>query len=125
MADPLTTVEELREIKDVGAVKSGIQFIGGVITFFGVIAAVGAAWLFYKDNFWKPVVKIISIDLNNGSAIVNIDGVQTTLYNTSAVHAGGDWGVRLGGEIQPNGFVYYDRIELIKNSLVYDTLYKE
>lgn len=115
----------ITEVKDIKQVKTSVRFIGGLITFFGIVTAAGAAWIFYKDNFWKPTVTIISFDLDNGTAVVSINGTQTTLYNTSAVHAGGDWGVRLGGEIERNGQMYYDRIELVKNNLVYDTLYKQ
>ena len=94
------------------------------ITTIGVFG--GALWFIYQ-NVWKPKVRIINVNYKEGTAIVgvsNITGVEKVknIYGSSIVSAGAGWGVRLAGNVKPDYTIDGNRIELIKNNLVYQTI---
>ena len=104
--------------------KSSISFLSVMVAVFGGISVIAGAVMLYKNNVWSPKVEVISFDLPNGTAVVMINGIQQTMYGDDIVAAGGDWGVRLVADTI-NGVKTYDRIELVKNGLVQEILYKE
>lgn len=87
----------------------------------GAIIVLASGYTFYKNNLWKPKIKIESLDFENGFAMMIINGQRVKIYGDSTFNVGGDWGVRLGQTYQ-EGENMYDRVELLKNGMVVDYL---
>lgn len=88
------------------------------------ILAVINAYSFYKNNIWKPKVTINSIDYTNQLAHITIHGKNLTIKGDSTYHVGYEWGIRFGFTFV-NGTRVFDRIELVKNNVVYQTIVKQ
>lgn len=82
------------------------------------LLAVVNVYTFYVNNVYHPLVKIKDVDYNEGVANLSIDGKEFTLRGDSTYLIGYDWGVRFGISREPNGKVFYDRIELLKRNMV-------
>ena len=104
-------------------IQKSLQVIAVLLAIIGAASAIAGAVVFYKDNIWRPKVSVISVDFDNSSAVVVINGFQQTIYGNDTVAAGGDWGVKLAGEYI-GSTTLYDRIELVKSGLVQSVLYK-
>lgn len=84
-----------------------------VAAIVGSIIAIAGGYTWYKNNFWKPTVKVDSVDYNSGVAQLTLNGKKVTLLGDAAFSATANWAVRFGGN-RLNGDSYYDRIELTK-----------
>jgi hypothetical protein len=75
-------------------------------------------YLFYKNNIWKPDVKVVSVDYPNGIAEVIINGRPAKLRGDSVYAISNDWGIKLGYTFMPNNQRVYDRVEILRNGMV-------
>ena len=89
--------------------------IAGIST--AVLGLIGV-YQFYKNNIWKPNVKVLSVDYPNGVAELNIDGQPLKLKGDSTYLISHDWGIKLGFTYTSNTSRVYDRIEILKNGMV-------
>lgn len=92
-------------------------------------ASIGAAILglvavysFYKNNLWKPDIKVVSVDYPNSVAELEIDGKPFILRGDSSYLISYDWGIRFGFTPKPDGKRIADRIEVLKRNFVKDVL---
>lgn len=89
-----------------------------VVAVATVITALAGAYYFFLNNVWKPKVKVLSVDFDNGFATLELPfGRQVDIYGDSQFLISGDWGVRFGTVIK-SGKVSYENIQLLKHGLV-------
>ena len=87
-----------------------------------VITALAGAYYFFVNNVWKPKVKVLSVDFDNGFATVEMPfGRKVDIYGDSQFLIGGDWGVKFGTVIK-KGKVSYENLQLLKHGLVKEYL---
>lgn len=82
------------------------------------VLAVIAVFTFYKNNIWKPTVKVVNVDYENGEAKLMVNGREFYLRGESSFLIGYDWGIKFGVTVKSNGTRTYDRIELLKKGMV-------
>lgn len=99
-------------------IKKQLGLLNIIFALAGGISIVGGAIWFIRSNVWRPAIVIDSIDYANGIAQLHINGIPRTLYKNATLSAGAVWGVRFNG-INPQ---IPDRIELVKNDLVYEVI---
>jgi hypothetical protein len=94
-------------------------------------ASIGAALLgvvavysFYKNNIWKPDIKVKDVDFKKGVANLEINGKPFVLRGDSSYLISFDWGVRFGFTPTPEGKRVYDRIEVLKRNMVQKVIRK-
>jgi hypothetical protein len=104
--------------------KRSLNVLNTAIIVFTAASLAGGAYWFIKNNLWRPKVSVINADYDKGVADISIKGKTKRLYINSTLWAGGDWGVRFGTITLPNGNQYPNRIELIRNNLVFETIAK-
>jgi hypothetical protein len=89
-----------------------------IVAFATVITALAGAYYFFLNNVWKPKVKVLSVDFDNGFATLEMPfGRKVDIYGDSQFLIGGDWGVKFGTVIK-NGKVSYENLQLLKHGLV-------
>ena len=112
MTDPENILNQLK--KKTGFLSKAVA----VITPIAIIVG-GAVW--YMNNIWRPAVALTAVDFEKKIATLTINGKTRVLYAGSTINAGFGWGVRFMGSVTDE----YDRIELVKNELVYKTISKK
>jgi hypothetical protein len=94
------------------------KFVLKVVAVATVITALAGAYYFFLNNVWKPKVKVLSVDFDNGFATLELPfGRKVDIYGDSQFLISGDWGVRFGTIIK-SGKVSYENIQLLKHGLV-------
>ena len=87
-----------------------------------VITALGGAYYFFVNNIWKPKIKILSVDFDNGFATVEMPfGRKVDIYGDSQFLISGQWGVKFG-TVNRKGKISYENLQLLKNGLVKEYL---
>jgi small basic protein len=95
--------------------------IGAVLA---AISAMAGGYIFYLNYVWKPKLVVDSVDFEQGVAELSLGNkVKVDLFGDAIFALGGDWGVRFGTNTI-NGNLVYDRIELLRNGMVYEYLSK-
>lgn len=84
----------------------------------GLLAVYG----FYKNNLWKPEIKVKSVDYPNTVAELEINGKPFVLRGESPYLISYDWGIKFGFSPKPDGRRIADRIEVLKRTFVKDVL---
>lgn len=84
----------------------------------GLIAIHG----FYKNNIWKPNIRVVSVDYKNAVAQLDVNGKPMTIRGDSSFLISYDWAVRFGFTPKDNGTRFPDRIEILKRGYVKDIL---
>jgi hypothetical protein len=93
-----------------------------VVAVATVITALAGAYYFFVNNVWKPKVKVLSVDFDNGFATIEMPfGKKVDIYGDSQFLIGGDWGVKFG-TVNKGGKVSYENIQLLKRNLVEEYL---
>jgi hypothetical protein len=93
-----------------------------VVAIATVITALAGAYYFFVNNVWKPKVKVLSVDFDNGFATIEMPfGKKVDIYGDSQFLIGGDWGVKFG-TVNKGGKVSYENIQLLKRNLVEEYL---
>ena len=87
----------------------------------GAITVIAGGYTFYLNNLWQPKIQVLSVDFTKGEAEIMVKGMKIQIYGDATFMIGGDWGVRFGS-IMKDGKVYYDRLELVKKSMVVEYL---
>jgi len=87
------------------------QLFTDVGTIATAIAAIGTAYFLYMNNVWKPSVSLVSLDWDNGMAVVSIGGSNVTIYKNEKYNCGWGWDVEFGIDYQAN----LQRVQLVKN----------
>jgi hypothetical protein len=94
------------------------EIILKVVAVATVITALAGAYYFFVNNVWKPKVKVLSVDFDNGFATIEMPfGKKVDIYGDSQFLIGGDWGVKFG-TVNKGGKVSYENIQLLKRNLV-------
>lgn len=89
-----------------------------VVAVATVITALGGAYFFFINNVWKPNVKVLSVDFENGFATVEMPfGRIVNIYGDSQFLISGGWGVKFG-TVNRGGKLSYENLQLLKNGLV-------
>lgn len=101
--------------------KTILKIFSVIVTVLGGISIGFVAYGHWKDKIWKPKVKILDVDFNTGEAHFEIDGETKTLIGESTIAIAADWGIRFGSTFA-DGKKSYNRIELVKNNMVYQTV---
>ena len=107
MADLLTSVSN----------KS--SFLSKFATVSLAIIAVVNLVNFLQNNVWKPTIEVINVDYAKGVANLKINGRDFVLRGDSTYLIASNWGIKFGTTFEANGNAPYNRIELMKNSMVY------
>lgn len=93
-----------------------------VVAIATIFTALGGAYYFFINNVWKPNVKVLNVDFDNGFATVELPfGKKVDIYGDSQFLINGDWGVKFGS-INKEGKVSYENIQLLKHGLVVEYL---
>jgi hypothetical protein len=93
-----------------------------VVAVATVITALAGAYYFFVNNVWKPKVKVLSVDFDNGFATVEMPfGRKVDIYGDSQFLIGGDWGVKFG-TVNKAGKTSYENLQLLKKGLVEEYL---
>jgi len=83
-----------------------------------IITALGGAYYFFVNNIWKPKLKVLSVDFDNGFATVEMPfGKEVDVFGDSQFLISGDWGVKFG-TVNKNGKTSYENLQLLKKGLV-------
>ena len=98
-----------------------LKIFSVIVTVLGGISVGFVAYGHWKDKIWKPKVKILDVDFNSGTADFEIDGETKSLIGESTVAIAADWGIRFGSTFVDVKKAY-NRIELVKNNMVYETI---
>jgi hypothetical protein len=94
------------------------KFVLKIVAIASVITALGGAYYFFVNNVWKPKVKVLSVDFENGFATVEMPfGRKVDVYGDSQFLIGGDWGVQFG-TVNIDGKTTYENLQLLKKGLV-------
>jgi hypothetical protein len=89
-----------------------------VVAVATIITALAGAYYFFVNNVWKPKLKVLSVDFDNGFATIEMPfGKKVDIYGDSQFLIGGDWGVKFG-TVNKGGKVSYENIQLLKRNLV-------
>src|SRR5438105_2810889 len=91
--------------------------LGRVAAVILAITAIAGGISFYRNNIWRPTVKVINVNWDAQTATVLIGNKQKTLYGNSVLSAGAKWGIRFGFTNNNP-----DRVELVQDDLVYKIL---
>ena len=98
------------------------ELILKIVTVATVITAIGGAYYLIVNNVWKPKLKVVSVDFENGFATIQMPFNKTVyIYGDSQFLIGGSYGVKFG-TINKEGKVSYENIQLLKNGLVVEYL---
>lgn len=108
-----------KKFKIIASPKS-MQVMNVALTVAAVIGVLSTAWFYYKNKIWRPTVIIKKVDWTIGYASLLIENKTKDLYAGSQTSAGGDWAIRFANS--PDGDNLPDRIELVKNNIVYKNL---
>jgi hypothetical protein len=93
-----------------------------VVAVATVITALAGAYYLILNNVWKPKVKVLSADFNNGFATLQVPfGRKIDIYGDSVFLIAGDWGIKFG-TINKNGKTQYENLQLLKHGLVVEYL---
>lgn len=93
-----------------------------VVAVATVITALAGAYFFLLNNVWKPNIKVIQVDFDNGFATLELPfGKKIEIYGDSQFLIGGSWGVKFG-TINKGGKASYENLQLLKNGLVVEYL---
>jgi hypothetical protein len=104
-------------------ISKGEEFLLKAASVGAAILGLVAVYSFYKNNIWKPNIKIKSIDYKNVVAELEINGKPFILRGDSSYLIAYDWGVRFGFTPKSDGGSRVaDRIEILKRSMVKDVL---
>lgn len=98
------------------------EFVLKIVAIATVVTALGGAYYFFVNNIWKPQLKVLKVDFDNGFATIQLPfGRKVDIYGDSQFLIGGDWGVKFG-TINKDGKNSYENIQLLKKGLVVEYL---
>lgn len=103
-------------------ISKGEEFLFKAASIGAAILGLIAVYSFYKNNLWKPNIKVKSVDYQNTVAELEIDGKPFILRGESPYLISYDWGIKFGFSPKPDGRRIADRIEILKRSFVKDVL---
>lgn len=110
------------DIKPSASFQKESKFVLKVVAIATVITALAGAYYFFVNNVWKPKVKVLSVDFDNGFATVEMPfGRKVDIYGDSQFLIGGEWGVKFG-TVNKSGKVSYENLQLLKHGLVEEYL---
>jgi len=95
-----------------------------VASIVGAIVVIAGAYSFYINNFYVPKVEVLDADLEKGTANIKYRNTIIPLEGDSTFLVTAGWGVRLN-TINLDGSSHYNKIELLKNGMVYTYLKKQ
>jgi hypothetical protein len=98
------------------------SFIGRLHTIDLSVTIIAGGYTWYLNNIWKPKVKVVSVDFNNGIAVLDYYGKEITIKGDAVYWLNADWGVRLGNIRTDSQQFKYDRLELLKKGMVVEYL---
>jgi hypothetical protein len=90
------------------------------------VISLGAAYSFFLSYIYKPKIEVAEVDFTLGKARIRVLGLFPNVFeiNGETIHfIAGEWGVRFGS-INIGGTIKYNRIELVRNNMVVQYLYK-
>ena len=94
------------------------QLVFKVVAIISAITVLAGGYSFFVNNIWKPKVKVIYVDFDNGYASLQLPfNRKIDIYGDTQFLIGGDWGVKFG-TINKGGKVSYENIQLLKKGLV-------
>ncbi len=111
-------MEKIKEL----STKSTLKIFSVVVTILGGIGVAFMAYTHWRNEIWKPKVKVLDVDFGRGSANFEIGDKKIHLVGDSTVAIASDWGIRFGSNYNSDGRKFFDRIELVKKGLVYQTI---
>ena len=92
-----------------------------VAAVIAAITAIGGGYSFFEKYLYKPTIRVVSIDFKNGVAVINWKGNNITIEGDATYSLNGQWGVRFGIKYV-NGVAVYDRLDLVREGMVYKYL---
>lgn len=92
--------------------------VAGVVG--AIVVLINAANL-YINNYYVPKVFIVKSEYDKGKATVKYRKTTITMVGEGIYSIMGTWGVKIGSTTI-DGVSKYDRVELLKNGMVYDYL---
>lgn len=101
-------IDKLKAIATITAIAVAVSAIGGAIA--------------YVYSQIRPKITVNDVDFNNGIANLSVKGKTKILYANSTLDCGNGWGVRFGTIFNKDGIPTINRLELVKNNNVVETL---
>lgn len=98
---------------------AGNELMLKIAAFIGAVTVIAGGYTFYLNNIWKPKVKVLSIDFDNGNAVVLVRNKELRIYGDSIFEIGADWGIRMGKSKDK-----FDSIQLTKKGMVVESIKK-
>ena len=98
------------------------QLVFKVVAIVSAVTVLAGGYTFFVNNIWKPNVKVLYVDFDNGYANLQLPfNRKIDIYGDTQFLIGGSWGVKFG-TINKEGKVTYENIQLLKNGLVEEYL---
>ncbi len=101
------------------SVSSKNSFLSKFATVSLAVIAVVNLINFLQNNVWKPTIEVINVDYPKGVANLKINGRDFVLRGDSTYLIASNWGIKFGTTFDVGGNAPYNRIELMKNNMVY------
>ena len=105
------------DIKKLNTLKS----IAVITTIAVAVSAIGGAVAYVYSQI-RPSIQVNSVDYDKGIANITVKGKQKILYANSTLDCGNSWGIRFGTLVNQAGVPVINRLELVKNGNVVETL---
>ena len=102
-------------LEKLSRVKTFFVEFGAVAT---ALATIGTCYFLFMNNIWKPKVELLSVDYENGVAIISVNGVQAALYKNEKYAVGWGWSIQFGTDYDKN----VQRVELVKDDATHEVL---
>jgi len=85
------------------------------------LTAIGGGYVFYQTYLYRPSIEVVSVDFVAGNAVITYNGIQILIEGDATYSLNGQWGVKFGSKYV-DGKLVYDRLELVRQGMVYEYL---
>jgi hypothetical protein len=85
------------------------------------VTALGGGYVFYQSYLYRPVIQVLTVDFTMGTANISYNKNTILIQGDATYSLNGQWGVRFGSKYI-DGKLVYDRLELVRQGMVYEYL---
>ena len=85
------------------------------------ITAIGGGYVFYQTYLYRPIIQVLTVDFTLGTATITYNKTTILIEGDATYSLNGQWGVKFGSKYF-DGKLVYDRLELVRQGMVYEYL---
>ena len=100
---------------------NSIKAITMIAAIAAAVTAIGGAVAYIWAQI-RPNVEVLEVNYKDGTAHVMVKGKHKTVYANSTLDCGGGWGIRFGTFTNAQNQLIINRLELVRNNAVAETL---